>query len=158
MKKRIKTTYKYKMGDIIKADLPGTKIKHICVVLENEDSLGHVKCLPVCNFTTKQGSISDYSIDISKYQLPEHWFEKGTKTDSWIRCNEVDCIYNLNLSKADVLGNILIDYNDLWKEVCQAVYSCKVSTRLEKICDCEYDEINSAIEKGEIPIPDCGCN
>jgi hypothetical protein len=157
MKKRI-IKYKYKMGDIIKADLLGTKIKHICVVLENENNLGHVKCLSVCNFTSKQGSISDYSINIAKYQLPEHWFEKGTKADSWIRCNEVDCIYNLNLSEADVLGNILVDYNDLWKEVCLSVCSCKVPSRLEKICDCEYEEINSAIKKSEIPIPDCGCN
>lgn len=159
MRKRIKSgEYKYKIGDILKADLQNTKIPHICIVLENEDNLGHIKCLPVCNITSKTGSTKDYSIDISKYDLPEEWFDKGKKTNSWIRCNEIDCIYNVTFSKAHILGNILIHFPELWKEVCQAVYSCRISEKLEKICDCVYEEITESIKNGEIALPDCGCD
>lgn len=161
MRPRIKNKsgeYFYKIGDIIKGDLPGSKIKHICIILENEDKFGHVKCLPICNFTSKPGGKDDYSIDISKYPLPEHWFDKGAKTTNWIRCNEVDCVHNVKFSESDILGNIKLEFPELWKEVCEAVFSCKISKKLELICDCEYSEIQELIEKGEIPIPDCGCD
>ena len=161
MRKRIGKVpmgYKYKIGDLIKAELAGSKIKHICIILENEDNFGHIKCLPVCNFTSKMGNgTSDYSIDISKYNLPNEWFE-NKQTESWIRCNETDCIYNMKFSEKDILGNILVQFPDLWSEVCKAVHFCDVvSTKLNQICDCEYEKTNNLIEQGIIETPDCGC-
>ena len=161
MKKRISQNsriYKYKIGDLVKAYLPNnSKIKHICIILENENEFGHIKCLPVCNFTSKIGKKNyDYSIDISKFNLPEIWFE-NKKPESWIRCNDVDCIYNQQFSEKDILGNIRLEFPELWSEVCKSVMSCTISARLSHICDCEYEKINELIELGQIKIPDCGC-
>jgi uncharacterized protein YifN (PemK superfamily) len=156
MRKRISEN-KFKTGDLFKADLPGTKIKHICIILEDEPMNGHIKCLPVCNFTSKSGSIDDYSIDISHYNLPEEWFD-NKQPESWIRCNALSCVFMTNFSKNDRLGNLEESFPELWKEVCNAVFNCPISDRLQNLCDCEYEEISHKIDMGLIAQPDCGCN
>jgi hypothetical protein len=148
--------YKFKKGDLIKAFLPGTRIKHICIILEDEQEDGHTKCLSVCNFTSKIGKKSDYSIDISSYNLPDDWFNP-IKPTSWIRCNEIGCLHMTNFTVDDILGNLIVMFPDLWKEICKAVYSCPISDKLKQFCDCEYEMIEQKISEGEINIPDCGC-
>ena len=148
----------FKIGDIVRARIPGTRGRHVCIILKDVTTNGHQECLPVCNFTgTKVASGGEYAIDVSKYKLPDNWF--GTKKpNSWIRCNDIDCIKGTNIKNADKLGNIRDEYSALWKDVCQATANCAISSKLQHICDCEYEEIQTKIDEGEISNFNCGCN
>jgi len=146
----------YRRGDVIRATLPGTLIPHICIILEDERPGEHVKCLPVCNLTGSRIPEDEYSIDISKYDLPNHWFEKK-KTKTWLRCNEIDCVHILNINSEEKLGNILKLYPDLWGEVCLAARNCPIAKRLASSCECENEIIDLQIRSGKLEEPDCGC-
>ncbi len=142
-RKRIVSSQKFKAGDIVKAEIPNTKGKHICIILENENSNGHQNCIHVCNFTGSPVIESkQYVIDISKHDLPKEWFE-NKKPTSWIRCNERDCIYAYNFENEVILGNIQTDYPDLWSEVCREMVKCPISDRLKIVCNCEEEKINN---------------
>jgi|GEM_PF-1899737 len=157
MRKRIEKL-KLKKGDIVKAELAGVPLKHICIILEDNPTNGHIKCIPVCNITGSKPDSDDYFIDLSKYDLPEKWFDKK-KTNSWLRCNEIDCLYKHSLSEEDVVGNILESFPELWSEVCEMVFNCPISARLEVACDCEFDIIKKKISLGKREAnSDCGCD
>jgi hypothetical protein len=150
--------YKFKVGDLVKGYLPdSTERKHICIILEKENEFGHIPCIPVCNFTSKKGKIeTEFSIDISKYDLPTSWFE-NKKPESWLRCRDKDCLYNQKFTINDILGNILEDFPELWKSICLNVISCPNAEKFNRICECEYEKTNELIKLGEIKKPDCGC-
>lgn len=147
---------KFSSGDILKAPLPGVPGLHICIILKDDTVNGHQECLPVCNMTGSYISEGEYAIDISKYELPNEWFE-NKKPNSWIRCNTIDCVYSANFEKAEILGNIRIDFPELWKDVCKATVNCEIADRLKDVCDCEYEEIQIEILNGNEEELDCGC-
>src|SRR5690606_13593631 len=102
---------KYSAGDIVWARIPQVNEPHLCIILENtseEESNGHNRCMHVCNFTGSEVEMGEYAIDIGNYDLPKHWFNKQ-KPNTWIRCNEIDCIYSYEII-SDVKGNIRKDY------------------------------------------------
>lgn len=115
----------------------------------------HTKCIPVCNFTGSEPPPSGVSVDISGYNLPEHWFIYKKPT-SWIFCNMRDCIF-ASVQSEKILGNISDSFPELWKDVCRAAFSCPESERLKKSCDCHFEDIIMAIENCEIEPPECGC-
>ena len=156
-RKRTRTAKpKLSCGDILKAELPGVSGKHICIILKDDTTNGHQECLPVCNMTGSYIAEGEYAIDISKYDLPDEWFEKK-KPDSWIRCNTKDCVWSINFEESDILGNIKNDYPELWNDVCKATVNCEIAERLNEICDCEYEEIQAEILNGNEEEFDCGC-
>lgn len=155
-KRTIQKKLTLRKGDIVNAHLPGVQGKHICIILNDEPQNGHIQCIPVCNFTGSKVSSGEYAIDISKYQLPDNWF-KNKKPQSWIRCNEKDCLYSTNFVKKDILGNIRDSFKELWDEVCNSTLNCPISDRLKYACDCNYQAIQSKIDSGLINEPDCGC-
>ncbi|AXE21171.1 hypothetical protein DR864_27255 [Runella rosea] len=145
-------------GDLIRAVLPGVKGRHICIILEDEsaDINSHLTCIAVCNFTGSNIPEGEYAINISKYDLPDHWFEEK-KADSWIRCNEKDCVKSYEVSGNDKLGNIRQAYPQLWDDVCKAVHSCPISERLKSACNCSFEEIDRKVKEGTAKPSDCGC-
>ena len=54
MRPRIKKL-NFKKGDVVKSALLGVPKKHICIILEDERSENHVKCISVCNLTGYNG-------------------------------------------------------------------------------------------------------
>ena len=146
----------YVAGDLIKAKIPGVPGKHICIILKDDRRSGHIECIPVCNFTGTKVKSGEYAIDISKYELPDEWFDEK-KANSWIRCNDIDCIESFDIEQEKILGNIRNDFNGLWLEVCEAIKNCPISPKLEVACDCEYDVIQKQIDEGLCQPIECGC-
>lgn len=156
-RRRRQRPIQFRSGDIVQAEIAGVPGKHICIILKDESASGHQECLPVCNFTGSEVSAGEYAIDVSKYDLPDEWFG-NKKPDSWVRCNEIDCVWGTNIENAERLGNIRDKYSELWEDVCRATVNCPISSRLQNTCDCEYEEIQLQIEEGEISDFDCGCD
>lgn len=146
----------YVAGDLIKAKIPGVPGSHICIILKDDRRNGHLECIPVCNFTGTEVKEGEYAIDIIKYNLPDSWFDKK-KPESWIRCNDIDCIDSFEVESEEILGNIRNGFGPLWLEVCEAIKSCPIATKLDKACDCEYDVIQKQIDDGLIDPTNCGC-
>jgi len=146
----------YIAGDLIKAKIPGVLGYHICIILKDDRRNGHWECIPVCNFTGTEVPEGEYAIDVSKYDLPDEWFDKK-KPQSWVRCNDIDCIESFDIEQEEVLVNIRKEYIELWLEVCEAVKSCPISVKLSKACDCEYKVIQKQIDEGLIKPINCGC-
>lgn len=155
MRPRIKKL-NFKKGDVVKSALLGVPKKHICIILEDERSENHVKCISVCNLTSKPVPDGEYGIDVSKYKFPADWFEEK-QPETWLRCNDVDCIYKHEISELQIVGNLLELYPELWSDVCLAVYNCPISEKLQNICDCDNDIIEKQIRHGIIDPEDCGC-
>lgn len=157
MKRKRIIRQKFKKGDVIKSALLGVPKKHVCIILEDEGAENHVKCISVCNLTGSVVPNDEYSIDVSQYEFPESWFDKK-KHQTWLRCNEVDCVYKHDIENCNKVGNILELFPDLWSEVCRTAYNCPISKKLENICDCDYELIEKQIEFGLLEPEDCGCN
>lgn len=146
----------YVSGDLIKVRIPGVPGRHICIILQDDRRNGHLECIPVCNFTGTEVPPGEYAIDISKYNLPDRWFDEK-KPESWIRCNDIDCVESYNVEGEEILSNIRTEYRDLWLEVCEATKNCPISEKLSKACDCKYDAIQRLIDEGVIDSVDCEC-
>ncbi|WP_406842993.1 hypothetical protein [Flavobacterium soyae] len=145
-----------KAGDIVKAVLAGIPLSHVCIILEDEPKTGHVKCLPICNFTGSEVPPREYSIDISEFDLPNHWFE-DKKPQTWLRCNEIDCVHSINVDRKNKLGNIIESFPLLWSKVCAAVHDCPIAEKLSKACDCDYKIFEKQIKLGKKEKSNCGC-
>lgn len=146
---------KFKRGDVVRATIAGTSNVHTCIILKDVIVGNHVDCLPVCNFTGSIIPEGQYSIDVSEIQFPESWFGK-VKNQTWLRCNEIDCIYNFDI-QGEKVGNIIDLYPQLWSRVCEAVHSCPVSEKLQQACDCDYKIIEKEIDLGKRAKSKCGC-
>lgn len=146
----------FKKGDIVKSRLRGVPKKHICIILEDEPVNGHIKCISVCNLTSAPVPLGEYGIDISHYNLPEEWFDEKKPT-TWLRCNEVDCIYSCEIEDSPILGNIVVEFPKLWTEVCSLVHNCPISYRLKSVCECDFEILDKQIELGLTEPNDCGC-
>ncbi|TCN60141.1 hypothetical protein D0809_09415 [Flavobacterium circumlabens] len=147
---------KLKRGDVVRAKIAGIPSIHTCIILEDETQNQHTRCLPICNFTGSIIPKGEYSIDISGFDLPESWFGLK-KTDTWLRCNEIDCVYSLEIEEPGKIGNICKQFPKLWSHICEAIHSCAISLRLEQACDCDYKLIEKEISLGLKTKPDCGC-
>jgi hypothetical protein len=145
-----------KAGDVVRAKVAGIKGIHTCVILEDEPTTGHFKCLAFCNFTGSEVPLGEYSIDISEFELPDNWFDTK-KPQTWLRCNAVDCVHSIEITKEHKLGNILVSFPKLWTKVCTAVHSCEISERLASACDCDYKIIEKEIKLEKRIKSDCGC-
>jgi len=146
----------YQTGELYKVVLPNVPGTHICIILNEDNRNGHQECIPVCNFTGTKVPSGEYAIDISKYELPEEWFDEK-KPSSWIRCNDIDCVDSYKVVSEEPLGNIKDDFPELWLDVCTATAACPISQKLSNACDCQYEVIERQMKDGLIPEMDCGC-
>src|SRR5690625_4109441 len=135
----IPSTYNYRAGDLVKAEIPGVPGTHICIILDESDTNQHYRCVRVCNFTGSEIPEGEYAIDIRLHHLPNQWFG-NKKPTSWIRCNrEIDCINSFDIVDHKVLGNIKDDYRDLWLEVCEKIKNCDISVNFNTVCECAFE-------------------
>lgn len=151
---RIRTSKKFKAGDVFWAE--ETNGWHLTIILEDHTLDNHQLCIPICNFTgTEPGTHLNYVIPIRDYSLPEKYFtlKNQSKPENWIICQPTDCIKALSYSADLVVGNIKEDCPEVFAKICETTKSCKISTRLQKLCNC--DQIDEEIL---IDDTDCGCD